>query len=69
MFFFIFGYGPRVKDLGAAGYRNCPRCANQAMWRRTESTNWVTLFFIPVLPTGSTTVVSCPICGHAEAAT
>lgn len=69
MFFFIVGYGPRVKDLGAAGYRDCPRCANQAMWRRTESTNWVTLFFIPVLPTSSRTEVSCPVCGHAEETT
>ena len=69
MFFFIVGYGPRIRDLGAAGYRTCPRCGNHAMWRRIRSTNWVTLFFVPVLPTGSRTEIGCPVCGHAEPAT
>lgn len=67
MFFFIFGYGPRAKDLGSAGSRDCPRCHNNTMWRRTETTNWVSLFFIPVLPLGRATTVHCPICGHTEA--
>ena len=69
MFFFIFGYGPRVKDLGAAGHRDCPRCGNHALWRRTETANWVTLFFVPVLSTGRAVAVTCPVCGHAEPAT
>ncbi|RKZ12163.1 zinc-ribbon domain-containing protein [bacterium] len=67
MFFFIFGYGPRVKDLGSAGARDCPRCGNNTEWRRAETTNWVSLFFVPVLPLGRTTTVNCPICGHTEA--
>jgi predicted RNA-binding Zn-ribbon protein involved in translation (DUF1610 family) len=69
VFFFIFGYGPRVKDLGAAGYRDCARCGNHTLWRRTETANWVTLFFVPVLPTGRAVRIQCPVCGHAEPAT
>ena len=62
--FFIFGWGPRVKDLGPAGHRTCQNCNNHQEWRRFEETNWVTLFFIPVIPTGRKTTVNCPICGH-----
>ncbi len=62
--FFIFGYGPRVKDLGLDQYRTCKRCNNHTQWRRTEVTNWITLFFIPVIPTGRKRLVQCPICSH-----
>lgn len=66
MFFFIVGWGPRVKDLGSAGYHDCPRCGNHVMRRRLERTNWLTLFFVPVLPFGRKTVLACPICVHEE---
>lgn len=62
--FFIFGWGPRVKDLGPEEYRTCTNCNNHQQWRRSEVSNWVTLFFIPVIPTGSKTSVHCPICGY-----
>lgn len=60
--FFIFGYGPRVKDLGLDRYRTCEHCNNHTQWRRTEVTNWVTLFFVPVIPAGRKRLVQCPIC-------
>jgi len=50
--FFIFGYGPRTKDLGFDQHRTCQHCNNHTRWRRIEVTNWITLFFIPVIPTG-----------------
>lgn len=62
MMFFIFGYGPRTKDLGLDEFRTCKHCNNHTQWRRTEVTNWVTLFFIPVLPLGRKTLLQCPIC-------
>lgn len=64
MMFFIFGYGPRVKDLGLEEHRTCARCGNHQQWRRSEVRNWITLFFIPVIPTGGKVLVQCPICSH-----
>jgi hypothetical protein len=61
--FFIFGWGPRVKDLGPDDFRTCTHCNNHQQWRRTEATNWITLFFIPVIPTSRKVSVQCPICG------
>ena len=62
--FFIFGYGPRSKDLGFDQHRTCTHCNNHTQWRRSEVTNWVTLFFIPVIPTGRKRWVQCPICSY-----
>ena len=61
--FFIFGWGPRMKDLGPDDFRTCTHCNNHQQWRRIEATNWITLFFIPVIPTGRKVSVQCPICG------
>ncbi len=60
--FFIFGYGPRVKDLGPDQYRTCKHCGNHQQWRRSEVVNWITLFFVPVIPLGRKKSVHCPIC-------
>ncbi len=64
--FFIFGYGPRTKDLGLAQERLCSNCGNRRRWQRIEQTNWVTLFFIPVIPTGRKQLTLCPVCQHAD---
>ena len=60
--FFLFGYGPRVKDLGRDQFRTCERCGNHTQWRRLEITNWITMFFIPVFPTNRKNLSQCPIC-------
>jgi len=66
--FLIFGYGPRTKDLGLDIERDCPNCHNRRQWHRIRETNWVTLFFIPVIPTGSKQKTLCPVCnfGYEE---
>jgi hypothetical protein len=69
MFFLIFGWGPRFTDLGSGGYHDCPRCRNHVMRRRVERTNWINLFFLPVIPTSRKQMLVCPICGHEEPAT
>ena len=60
--FFIFGYGPRTTDLGLDVERNCPNCNNRRQWQRIWQANWITLFFIPVIPTGRKTLTVCPVC-------
>jgi hypothetical protein len=60
--FFIFGFGPRVKDLGPDKYRTCENCGNHQQWRHSETSNWLTLFFIPVIPFGRKRSLHCPIC-------
>ena len=62
--FFIFGWGPRHKELGYEEYRTCSHCNNHVRFSRFEVTNWITLFFIPVIPTGRKTIVTCPICSQ-----
>jgi hypothetical protein len=68
MMFVVFGWGPRVKDLGPDRERDCPNCHNRRVWQRWEQTNWITLFFIPVIPTGRKRLRQCPICsfGYEE---
>ncbi|MDX2473539.1 MAG: zinc-ribbon domain-containing protein, partial [Candidatus Krumholzibacteria bacterium] len=62
--FFIFGYGPRTKELGPDVERNCPNCNNRRVWQRFEERNWVSLFFIPVIPTGRKRMTLCPVCNY-----
>ncbi|MCB1182580.1 zinc-ribbon domain-containing protein [bacterium] len=64
--FFIFGFGPRTKDLGPDGERDCPHCHNRRTWRRWEQRNWITLFFVPVIPLGAKRMTLCPICGYGH---
>ncbi len=68
MFFFLFGYGPRTKDLGPDVERDCPNCHNRRQWRRYEETRWITVFLIPVIPTDRKRLTVCPVCsfGYEE---
>ena len=66
MFFFLFGYGPRLKDLGPDVERDCPNCHNRCQWHRYEETKWVTVFFVPVIPTSRKRLTVCPICNFAH---
>lgn len=65
MFFFLFGYGPRRRDLGPDVERDCPNCHNRRTWQRYEETKWVTVFFLPVIPTGRRQFTVCPVCNLA----
>ena len=66
--FYIFGYGPRRRDLGLDVERNCTNCNNRRQWHRFEERNWISLFFIPVIPLGRKFLTVCPVCnfGHEE---
>lgn len=42
----------------------CSRCRRQAYHTLVRSNRWFTLFFIPVIPFGKTTISHCNLCGY-----
>ena len=62
----IFGYGPRrPRDLGPVAPARCPACGNQVEFHLLQQRSWVSLFFVPVIPTSARHLLVCPICQHA----
>lgn len=62
----IFGWGKTTfKDCGMDRPVLCERCHNEVQYGFVQRRTWFTLFFIPVLPTGNSYLVICPICSHA----
>ena len=62
----IFGFGKTTfKPFGLDRPVVCERCGNQTQYGFFQRRTWFTLFFIPVIPTGSAHLVICPICSHA----
>ncbi len=65
--FFIFGWGHRkVQDHGATPPRLCPRCHNSQPWRLLTVSEWITIFFLPLIPTGKRHLTVCPVCGQEQ---
>jgi len=65
--FFIFGWGhQKVEDLGPVAERLCPNCNNSRPWSLLKTSEWITLFFIPVIPTSRKTLTLCPVCGYGQ---
>jgi len=60
--FFLFGVRNKTKAIGQTE-RPCAKCARPTMQTAVESRRWFTLFFIPVIPLGSSYVVRCNLCG------
>jgi hypothetical protein len=60
--FFLFGVRTKAKAIGQTE-RPCAKCARTTMQTAVESQRWFTLFFIPVIPLGSSCVVRCNVCG------
>ena len=61
MFFLI---GVRTKAKGIAQVeRPCTKCARNTVQTAVEAKKWLTLFFIPVIPLGTTRFVKCNLCG------
>jgi hypothetical protein len=62
----IFGYGPRKpKDLGPVAPARCPSCGNEVEFHLLQQRRWVSLFFVPVIPTGADHGLVCPLCQHS----
>jgi hypothetical protein len=58
----IFGLKTTVRMLGIVTV-TCRRCGNPAAHRLEERRRIVTLFFIPVIPLGRRTTITCTYCG------
>lgn len=63
VFFFLFGYGVKQKQLGAGEVRTCPRCHNTTQWARMQEYKEFSLFFIPVARWNRREFDVCTICG------
>ena len=60
--FFLLGTRTKAKAIGQVE-RPCTKCGRNTMQTAIESKRWFTLFFIPVIPLGSSQVVRCNLCG------
>ena len=60
--FFLFGVRRKAKVLGQVE-RPCSKCSRNTMQSAIESQRWFTLFFIPVIPLGSSCAIRCNLCG------
>jgi hypothetical protein len=60
--FFLFGMRRKAKVIGQMD-RTCSKCARPTVHSAIESQRWFTLFFIPVIPVGSSYLVRCNLCG------
>ena len=58
----IFGFRSFVKTL-AMLTMVCHRCSNPAAHRLVQRSRWFTLFFIPLIPVGSSRFSTCTFCG------
>ena len=67
MFLLFFGYGTKVKLLGVAAERTCPRCHNTAAGHHLERYRYLSLFFVRIARWHREQLDACPVCGHAEA--
>lgn len=61
---FLFGFRTKGKALGQVE-RSCAKCARSTMHVAVEAKRWFTLFFIPVIPLGSSYALRCGVCGLA----
>jgi hypothetical protein len=66
MFLLFFGYGAKVRRVGAAGERTCPHCRNTARWEQLERYRYLSLFFVRIARWRRERLVACPVCAYAE---
>lgn len=60
--FFIFGVKNSSRNLGLSR-ATCPHCGNVAAQRVDRRKRVFSLFFIPVIPLGSSYAATCTACG------
>jgi uncharacterized Zn finger protein len=59
---FLFGLRRKATIIGQFE-RVCSKCGRQTVQSVIESQRWFTLFFIPVIPFGSSYSTRCNLCG------
>jgi hypothetical protein len=61
----IFGFGAgKSEDLGEAVPTVCPNCHNQVILHHVRSKKSVSLYFVPVVPYGTSDYLVCPVCSR-----
>ena len=63
----IFGWGQDAQDHGEVALLVCPNCHNQVYMHDIRSQGKISLYFVPLIPTGSHEYLACPICRHGVA--
>ena len=63
--FFIFGWEKESKILGDVLKTDCFNCQNHTQWQIWKETEWVSLFFIKVLPFINKGYIGCSKCGDS----
>lgn len=59
----IVGWGHRrEKVIGPVEKLRCPRCGRDEFWELVQVRSYFSLFFVPLLPYRTETVIRCPIC-------
>jgi hypothetical protein len=61
----IYGYRRRNKVMGQVPYV-CPQCQRNGYHAVVRTSRYFTLFWIPIIPMGSTTTARCNLCGFQE---
>lgn len=62
----IFGWEPRHRHLGPTREQRCSRCGNERYWILERERQYITLFFLPLIPLKTRFREYCPVCHHGE---
>ena len=63
--FLIIGTRRISKVFGAWERARCNRCDNISEWLLVRVTDWLALFFIPIIPFSTSYYEQCPVCKGA----
>ena len=60
--FFLFGVRTRSNGLAQID-QPCSKCSKHTIHTAVETKRWFTLFFIPIIPLGTSHLLGCNVCG------
>lgn len=63
--FVVFGCKKTIKPFGSLLSTDCHRCHNRSAWGIWRETEWLSLFFIRLLPFKNKHYLTCSICSDA----
>jgi hypothetical protein len=63
--FVVFGWEKSFKPAESLLKTHCHRCNNESSWRIWNETEWVSLFFVKVLPFLTKYHLACEVCRDA----
>ena len=64
--FFVIGSDRKTRVIGPVEKRTCSHCNNTDFWELHELRDYVSIFFIPVIPYRTNYLLVCPICRLAR---